>query len=46
MASNSRSLKACAKDALRDDNEKRRGAGIVEVYFGTDIAVGRSRAVM
>jgi hypothetical protein len=40
IASNSRSGKACAKDALRDDNEKQRGAGIIEVYFDSNVAVG------
>jgi hypothetical protein len=47
IASNSRSLSAdrqasrrARKDALRDGNVKQNGAGIIEVYFGTDIAVG------
>jgi hypothetical protein len=46
IASNSRSLKSCAKGALRDDNEKQRGAGIVEVYFDSNVVVRRTVALM
>ena len=46
IASKSRSLKSCAKSALRDDNQKQKDAGIVEVYFDSNVVVRRTVALM
>jgi hypothetical protein len=42
----SRSLKACALCALRDDNPEKEEANIMEVYFGSEVLAGSTRARM
>jgi hypothetical protein len=43
---NSKSLKACALCALRDDNPEKEEANIIEVYFGSEVLAGSTRARM
>jgi hypothetical protein len=43
---NSRSLKACALCALRDDNPEKLEANIIEVYFGAEVLAGDTRERM
>jgi hypothetical protein len=43
---NSRSLKACALCALRDDNPEKQEANTMEVYFGAKVLAGDTRERM